>query len=136
MDKETKNKKQREYRKRVSNSATHRYEKSPKGFLVRLYRNMQSRVEGVQKKKAHLYEGLEILDRESFYQWALSSAEFFSMFNTWVESGYDRKICPTVDRKESSNGYVFDNIRWLTHSNNSRLGAISKNNKRTLSTNP
>ena len=46
--------KQRERRKRTGNATIKKYEKSPKGFLMRLYRNMQSRVTGVQKQKFHL----------------------------------------------------------------------------------
>ena len=38
-----------------------RYEKTPKGFLMRLYRNMKSRVKGVQQAKHHLYEHCELL---------------------------------------------------------------------------
>lgn len=61
------NKHQREKRKREGNIITRRYEKTPKGFLMRGYRNMQSRVTGVQKKKAHLYLGKELLPRDEFY---------------------------------------------------------------------
>ena len=42
-------------RRRLTNCAVDKkYEKTKKGFLMRLYRNMQSRVQGVQKKKHHL----------------------------------------------------------------------------------
>lgn len=66
----------REYRKRTGNRATHKYEKTVKGFLMRKYRNMQSRVTGVQKLKAHLYRGKDLLSREEFYDWALNSEDF------------------------------------------------------------
>jgi hypothetical protein len=32
-----------------------KYEKTPKGYLMRTYRNMKSRVLGIQHKKAHIY---------------------------------------------------------------------------------
>jgi hypothetical protein len=51
----------RDYRKRTRNRSTRTYEKTPKGFLMRTYRNMQSRVSGVQWRKAHLYAGLPTL---------------------------------------------------------------------------
>jgi hypothetical protein len=118
---------QREYRKRNKNCWTHKYEKSPKGFLVRLYRNMQSRVTGVQVKKAHLYKGLFILPRDEFYQWALGHPDFNQLFQTWEANQYARKLTPTVDRIDSSVGYELSNMRWLTHSVNSsrRLNAGS-----------
>ncbi len=92
---------------------------------MRLYRNMKSRTGGVQHKKAHLYKGLYLLDKESFYEWAKSSYEFHDMFSQWEASNYDRKLTPTVDRIDSSIGYVISNMRWLTHSVNSsrRLNA-------------
>jgi hypothetical protein len=87
---------------------------------------MKSRIYGIQKAKAHLYEGKFLLNKEEFYEWALSHKEYKRLHNNWVKSGYDRKLCPTVDRINSSEGYTKDNIRWLTHSENSRLGCLSR----------
>lgn len=120
---------QRKRRAANGNAATKKYEKTKKGFLVRLYRNMQSRVTGVQKEKAHLYQGLELLDREKFYSWAHKSPDFHTMFSKWEKSQYDRKLTPTVDRIDSSKGYVLGNMQWLTHSENSRRGNISRYSK-------
>jgi hypothetical protein len=115
----------RAYRKRTGNRATHKYEKTRKGFLVRKYRNMQSRVAGIQKKKAHLYKDLYLLPREEYYEWAFGHEEFERLFKEWVDSNYQRKLCPTVDRIDPKKGYYLDNMRWITHSENSRLGSIS-----------
>lgn len=124
-----KNKKQRERRARNHNEETHKYEKTPKGFLMRKYRNMQSRVTGIQKLKAHLYKGKYLLGREEFYLWAFNSDDFNRLYTDWVESGYDRRLCPTVDRIDAKYGYFLENMRWLTHSENSSLGALSKNRR-------
>lgn len=126
MNKEDRLKYQREYRRKNKNRCTKRYEKTKKGFLMRKYRNMQSRVLGIQYKKAHLYKGLSLLPRDNFYDWALASPEFNSLFQNWENSDYDRRLCPTVDRIDSSQGYVLDNMRWLTHSENSRLGSYDR----------
>lgn len=120
-------KKQREYRRKNGNAITKKYERTKKGKLMRLYRNMQSRVNGIQWRKAHLYEGKEILDRDEFYHWALSSKEFHEMFAAWEASGFDRRLVPTVDRIDTDKGYIVSNMRWLTHSENSRLGTITRN---------
>jgi hypothetical protein len=113
-------------RKETSNAMTKRYEKTKNGFLVRAYRNMLSRVTGVQYKKAHLYRGLPILPKEEFYEWALSDAVFNELFACWVFLGYPRVATPSVDRIDSAKGYEKGNIRWLTHSENSRLGATAR----------
>ncbi len=70
------------------------YEKTKKGFLMRLYRNMQSRVTGVQKAKWHLYKGKELLPRQEFYDWAENNRDFHSLFTQWEQSDYDRRLTP------------------------------------------
>lgn len=120
------NRLQRERRKANDNLYTQRYEKTKRGFLMRKYRNMQSRVTGVQKQKHHLYHGKSLLDREEFYQWAMGHPIFHRLFTVWRESGYERKLCPTVDRIDPERGYELDNMQWITHSENSSRGALSR----------
>lgn len=111
MDKSSYNKRRREI--------CNKYEKTKNGFLMRLYRNMKSRISGVQKEKARLYAGKELLEKEDFYFWAKNSPEFHKMFKEYENSGYDRKLAPTVDRINSDIGYVVSNMEWKTHSENS-----------------
>jgi hypothetical protein len=120
------NERQRAYRKANGNAYTKKYEKTPSGFLMRVYRNMKSRITGVQKHKSHLYLGKELLSKEEFYEWAASSPMFLVLYQQYVNSGFDRKQAPTVDRKDSSKGYSLDNMEWVTHSVNSSRGAKSK----------
>lgn len=122
----TKNEKQREYRLLTNNTCTKKYEKTHKGFIMRLYRNMKSRVTGVQKQKRHLYVGKELLDRQTFYVWALNNNKFKALFSEYEKNNYERKLAPSVDRVDSSIGYLIDNLEWVTHSENSRRGALSK----------
>lgn len=121
------NKKIRDRRSKSSNLNTKVYERTKKGKLVRTYRNMLSRVKGILKKKAHLYEGLEILDKESFYEWSLNDNTYNKLFNTWVESGYDLKLSPSIDRKDHLIGYTLNNMRWVTFSFNSLSTSCRKN---------
>jgi hypothetical protein len=134
MTKEERNKKQREKRAANGNAHTKKYEKTINGFLMRLYRNMQSRVEGIQKQKYHLYKDKELIDRQSFYVWAKTNARFYYLFIIWEESGYNRKLAPSVDRIDSSKGYTIDNMEWVTHSENSRRGSINAHRSRTRRT--
>jgi len=120
---------QKAYRQKNNNICTQKYEKSIKGFLMRSYRNMKSRISGVQKRKFHLYEGKELFPKEDFYLWAEQHPIFLSLWATYVESGFDRKQAPSVDRLDSSKGYSFDNVEWVTHSENSRRGAVQRHQK-------
>lgn len=135
MPNEEVNARLRAYRARTGNAATKKYEKTPKGKIMRSYRNMQSRVEGVQVKKHHLYHGKTLLSREEFYEWSMFDPDFCTLYVAWQESGYDRKLSPSVDRIDSTKGYVLGNIRWLTHSENSRLGSLSQACQRRLAQN-
>ena len=117
---------QRRQRRADGNAYSKRYEKTPAGFLMRCYRNMQSRVTGVQWKKAHLYRSLPLLPRAEFYDWALTSAAFHILWQQWVRSGYSRKLTPSVDRINPEQGYALPNMQWVTHSENSRAGNVSR----------
>lgn len=121
--------KQREYRLRNGNLSTKKYEKTKKGFLMRVYRNMESRITGIQYKKAHLYKDKELLNREDFYNFSINNPTFHILFNIWENSQYSRKLSPSIDRIDSTLGYNLDNMRWITHSENSKLGAISRHSQ-------
>ena len=117
---------QRLHRKSNGNSDTKKYEKTVNGFLMRLYRNMQSRVTGVQKLKHHLYFGKELLDRESFYTWAKTNTTFLKLFEEWELDQYPRRTTPSVDRVNSALGYTINNMEWVVFHENCRRGSISK----------
>lgn len=123
-----KNEKQRLYRLKTNNTNTKKYEKTPNGFLVRLYRNMKSRISGVQVAKFYLYEGKELLTKEDFYVWAKNSPKFYELFKEYENSNYDRKLAPSVDRVDSKLGYKIENMEWVTHSENSRRANHKKSN--------
>jgi hypothetical protein len=128
-----KNEKQRIYRLKTNNICTKKYEKTKKGFLVRLYRNMLSRVSGVQFTKFYLYQGKSILDKNTFYEWALNDNNFNKLFDAYEQSGYERKLAPSVDRINSNLGYEITNMEFVTMSENSKRGSISRHkNKQVL----
>ena len=117
---------QRIRRKASGNAVTKKYEKTINGFLMRLYRNMQSRVSGVQKLKHHLYQDKPLLKRDKFYKWSRDNEVFLKLFHQWEESNYDRKLTPSIDRVNPKKGYILSNMEWVTHSENSRRGGRYK----------
>jgi hypothetical protein len=126
-DRIKKNEKQRAYRRMNDNISTKKYEKTHKGFIMRMYRNMKSRITGVQKGKFHLYSGKELLSKDDFYTWAINNDSFYNLFDVYQKSGFDRKLAPSVDRIDSSLGYFIDNMEFVTHSVNSRRGSLNRN---------
>lgn len=119
-------KRQREFRNKTGNAITKRYEKTINGYLMRTYRNMKSRVKGILKNKTHLYEGLPLLSKEDFYAWAKVDAEFLRLYEHWKRLDYPAFLSPSIDRINPKDGYILSNMRWTTHQENSRLGAVSR----------
>ncbi len=115
----------REYRKRTGNSVTKKYERTAKGKIMRTYRNMFTRVSGMVKRSSHRYKNKELIGKEEFYEWALIDETYNELYNNWVASGYQRKLSPSIDRIDAELGYISGNIRWLTQSENSRLGGLT-----------
>lgn len=110
---------QRAWRRKNGNAATKRCEKTKQGYLMRSYRNMKSRVDGVQKKGS--WTGKELMPRAEFYAMALADPEFHRLFAAYESSGFERRLAPSPDRVDSRRGHTPDNIRWVTHSVNSGL---------------
>jgi len=121
---------QRERRRRQNNNVTKKYEKTKKGFLMRLYRNMKSRIEGIQKVKIHLYLDKDILDKQEFYKWSLNNPAFHELFDKYEKSGFERKLSPSVDRINPDKGYSLDNMEFITMSENSSRGGYGAMKKR------
>lgn len=90
--------------------AIHKYEKTKKGFAMRLYRNMMNRVNG-KTRKSHLWKGKPIVEKQDFYDWIFSQNAFHELFQSWEKSGYERRLTPSVDRIDNEKGYVFSNMR-------------------------
>ena len=101
-----------------------KYRKTKRGFLSTTFTNMSSRVQG--KSKPWLYKGLPICDRYDFIDWSIKDRMFNMLFDEWERSGYDMKLTPSIDRIDSNNGYIFSNMSWITHSENSQRGAFSR----------
>jgi hypothetical protein len=114
------NARQIEYRRRTGDIHTKQYEKTINGYIMRMYRNMKSRIMGIQKAKAHLYEGKELMDRHEFYRIAIGSTALRCLFDKYHLSGFMMSAAPSVDRINPSIGYTAENIRFVTHSENSR----------------
>jgi hypothetical protein len=118
------NLKTRKLREKNNNTYTKKYEKTKNGFIMRMYRNMKSRITGVQKAKYYLYENKPLIIKEDFYAWAKNNKQFDILFEAYKKSNYQMKLAPSIDRIDSLKGYSIDNMQFLTHSENSRKAAM------------
>lgn len=63
----------------------------------------------------------EVLTREQYDAWLVKNMDQFErIYTAWVESGFDRKLSPSIDRIKNNKGYVPENMQWLSLSNNNK----------------
>ena len=96
---------------------------------MRAYRNMKSRIAGVQKAKHYLYVGKELLPKDEFYAWAKAHPDFLRLYKEWTLFSYDQRLTPSVNRINPAKGYSISNMEWVTHSQNSALSSVTKRQK-------
>lgn len=91
--------------------------KTIRAFIQETYSEMKKRVNG-QTRDRHLYEGLKIVDKETFYEWAYKHEELLELFREWVEAGHPYRLTPVPDRIDPRFGYELINLQWSTVSQN------------------
>lgn len=99
------------------NSYMTEYRKTINGVILTIYGGQK----GSSKKRGHLHPSYTKKELES---WLLSQPLFYMLYNSWVSSGYDRYLKPSVDRKDNSIGYTLDNIQLMTWKENEDKGNI------------
>jgi len=79
---------------------------------------MRKRVEG-NKRNHSGAEGKKLCSRKEFLSWCEKSRGRFEKIHTnWKDSGYERKLAPSIDRIDNDKGYIPSNMRWVTVSEN------------------
>lgn len=82
------------------------------GKLQTMYASMKFR------SKEERFKNVKIITKENFIQFGLKNDRYIILFNNWVESGYDNKLSPTIDRVNNKLGYIEGNLQFLTKSEN------------------
>tara|TARA_R110000822_G_scaffold158970_4_gene298486 strand:+ start:1815 stop:2318 length:504 start_codon:yes stop_codon:yes gene_type:complete len=83
---------------------------------------------GSSKDRGHEMPDYE---REWLVDWIQSQPHFDALFNAWVESDYDTKLRPSVDRVDESKPYTKNNIQLVTwrYNNIRRKTSVIRNTK-------
>ncbi len=94
--------------------------KTKEGMLARMYNAHCSRL----KKKGfkppnYTFKGL--------CDWCFKQPIFHKLYDEWVKSGYQRRLKPSVDRRDNKKGYFFDNMELMTVSENCSKSALYEN---------
>lgn len=105
------------------------HRRTKEGFLKSTYFNMKTRVEG-RDHKAVSSVGQPILSKAEFFSWALNNPDFHYLYRDWVESGYQMKYAPSVDRIDERFGYELFNMQFVTHGENVRRALHFRHNNK------
>jgi hypothetical protein len=137
---EQKNEYFREWRKKhpeyvqYNRKAYYKNKVDPKGYLRRLHYSLKQRCLG-HIKHAQQYKGMEYLPIDQFLEFGLNSEIFLKMHQEYINSGWDRKLGPTVDRIDPNKGYTVDNIQFLTLSDNCSKGGFKPKTRKSKTKN-
>lgn len=86
------------------------YDKTEKGVIRIIYKTQK----GNSKRRGHIPPTYSKDELKTF----LYENGFKNLYNNWVNSGYDKKKKPSVDRLDDFKGYSLDNISLVTWEEN------------------
>ena len=97
--------------------AVAKYQRTKKGVIGTIY-NRQTR-----SSKSRGHRPPEYTKKE-FKEWIVSQTLFHELYDEWKQSGYLKRLKPSVDRKCDDIHYCMNNIQLMTwEENNAKLNA-------------
>lgn len=104
-----------------SNIVSNNYKKSKEGLI----RGILVQQKRSSKKRLHNSPNYSL---DEFREWFYAQYNFEELYNNWVNSNYNKKLTPSVDRKNDLEPYTFDNIRLVTWEDNMKKAHEDKLN--------
>lgn len=93
------------------------YKYSPKWHLLQKYSAMKARVSGYGHS---FYKHLPLLSKDEFLHWAINNKKFLKLFEEYKSMDMKRKYAPSIDRIDTTKGYIVGNLQFITVSENSK----------------
>jgi hypothetical protein len=91
-------------------------------WAMGVYNKMRYRTIGYKgfHNRGH-WKGLELCPQDDFREWAEEQYDVWFKLNKKYKKTHSRKDAPSINRKDTSKGYIVDNLEIITVSENSRL---------------
>lgn len=93
------------------NIRTKEYCRTIPGLITHIYRGQRS-----SSKKRNM--DMPNYSKVEFKNWILKQPNFEALFKSWVDSGYEKNLTPSVDRPDDYKPYTLDNIQLMTWGEN------------------
>ena len=100
-------------------------------FIGFLYKEIKRRTRGKGTRSPELYIGLDVMSKSEFVKFSLcKSSGFMELFQQWNDNEWSHLMTPSIDRLDSSKGYVEGNIEWVTAQDNYRRATVKREKNR------
>lgn len=105
----------KKYRKPYKKSLNH----DLSDLIKARWRSIQSRVGKNEYKNIK-----NLLSKKIFFTFSINNKDLNRVYLNWIKNNRINSLKPSLDRINPRENYHIDNIRWITWSENARLGAI------------
>ena len=112
---ETRNKYYRKNSEKIKHQVK-QYGRTYNGLITRMYCGI--------KQRSKRYNNNQLgFTKEEFVQWVSNQQELFDiLWNNWIQSDYDTKLKPSINRLNDYKSYTFDNMELTTWEDNFNKG--------------
>ena len=62
-----------------------------------------------------------MISKQEYYNFSLNDEGYNRLMELWRVNNYNEKLTPSLDRIDKTRGFVEDNLRWVTNSEQSRF---------------
>lgn len=106
--------------KRAYDMYRHRY--SVNRIFSHRFNGIKERCEkGGTNGRKYKVTGSKYISKQEFINWCYKEEnykKFICLYTNWVNSNFDEKLSPSIDRIDNEKSYILSNIQWLSKSEN------------------
>lgn len=81
------------------------YRRGAKGLITKRY--LELKIEAERLK-------LEILSKREFRIYSSEDDSFRHIYYDWIQSGFQKKMSPVIERIDLAKGFMWENLKWTT----------------------
>jgi hypothetical protein len=93
-----------------------KYKTSKKGLVYSMHIKIRERTK--ENYRTPYWRGMEFIDKATFVSFVMLDSNFNKLYDNWVESEFNEKLTPSIDRINSDIGYVLGNLQIITNEEN------------------